>query len=91
MVIGVLVSHALGFELQSWPIILVAVAIVFYNLFFALIFSRYEKSLESEPQLDRFFTILQVLTDYTAVFLVLYYTGGASSPLAFFLDRKAHV
>ncbi|MGB5401001.1 MAG: hypothetical protein WBO71_12365 [Thermoanaerobaculia bacterium] len=66
------------------PILWVALASPFYNSFFAWIFSRYESRLQADPQLDRFFTILEVLADYTAMFLLLHFTGGVASPLIFF-------
>ena len=85
MVAGVLVGLALGFQFPVKPILLIALASPLYNAFFAWIFSHYEDRLRAEPQLDRLFTILEVLSDYTAMFLLLHFTGGVASPLIFFL------
>jgi len=85
MVAGVLVGLALGFEFQVVPILLIALASPLYNAVFAWIFSRYESRLQADPQLDRVFTVLEVLVDYAAMLLLLHFTGGVASPLIFFL------
>jgi signal transduction histidine kinase len=85
MVAGLLLGHALGFELPVVPILLIALASPIYNAFFAWIFSRYRTRLEQDPRLDRLYTILEILADYAAMFLLIYFTGGVSSPLVVFL------
>ena len=85
MVASVLVGLALGFQFPVVPILCIAVASLLYNSFFAWVFSRHEARLRAEPRLDRFFTILEVLVDYAAMFLLLHYTGGVASPLIYFL------
>ena len=85
MVAGVVVGLALGFQFPVVPILCIALASPLYNAFFAWIFSRYESRLQAEPQLDRFFTVVEVLVDYAAMLLLLHFTGGVASPLIFFL------
>lgn len=85
MIAGTLVGRALGFEFQVLPILLIALASPVYNAFFAWIFSHYEDRLRSDPQLDRLIMVLEVVADYVALFLLILFTGGVSSPLLIFL------
>ena len=85
MIAGVFAGKALGFEFRVLPVLLIALASPVYNAFFAWIFSRYEVRLRREPQLDLMFTALEVLADYAAMFLLIFFTGGVSSPLLIFL------
>jgi len=85
MLVGIVVGKALGFEFNTLPIVVIALASPLYNAMFALVFGRYRNELESEPSLDRAFTTVEVVVDYLAMFLLIYFTGGVSSPLVFFL------
>ena len=85
MIVGVVVAQLLGFEFETVPILIIAVATLIYNAFFALIYRQLEDRLASDPKLDRFFTLLEVIADYAAMFLLIYFTGGVSSPLVPFL------
>ena len=82
---AVLVGRRLGFDFHVRPILLIAIACFLYNAALAWFFRRYEGRLEREPELDRLATSLQVWADYAALFLIIYHTGGVSSPLAIFL------
>ena len=85
MMVLVVIGLALGFQFPVVPILGIAVASLLYNSFFAWVFSRHETRLRAEPRLDRFFTMLEVLVDYAAMFLLLHFTGGVASPLIYFL------
>ncbi len=85
MIAGVLIAQALGFELRALPILLIAVASPLYNALFAWAFSRWEERLAADPALDRLLVVVEVILDYAAMLALLHFTGGASSPLAFFL------
>lgn len=85
MLLAAILGRTAGFEFPIVPILVVAAASPVYNAVFAWSFNRWSKRLEGEPQLDRFLTTLQVLADYAAMFLLIHFTGGASSPLAVFL------
>lgn len=82
---GVLVGRALGFELRATPILLIALASLVYNAIFAWVFTRWARQLDVNPRLERRVVICEVLADYAAMLLLVHLTGGASSPLAFFL------
>jgi len=82
---GVALARALGFELQTVPILLVALASPVYNALFAWIYSRWAARLAADPRLDRLVEVLEVLADYSAMFALVHFTGGASSPLVLFL------
>lgn len=84
MVAGVVLGWLLGFEFRVVPILLIAVASPLYNALFAWVFSRYGARLEADPRLDRFVTQLEVVADYALMFLLIYFTGGTSSPLVVF-------
>jgi signal transduction histidine kinase len=85
MITGILVGRALGFGFEVVPIFLIAIANLVYNAVFAWVYSRYEERLAGDPALDRFFTLLEVIADYMAMFLLIHFTGGVSSPLVPFL------
>ena len=85
MIGGILAGKALGFGFETAPILLIALAILIYNSFFAWVYSRYEERLASDPGLDRLLTLLEVTADYAAMFLLIHFTGGVSSPLVPFL------
>jgi signal transduction histidine kinase len=85
MLAAVVIGRGLGFQFAVVPILSVAAASLVYNAVFAWIYSRYEPRLRAEPQLDRLFTVLQVVADYLAMFLLIHFTGGAWSPLVVFL------
>ena len=85
MIASLLVGRALGFGFETTPILLIALASLVYNCVFAWIYSRYGKRLADDPGLDRFVTLLEVVADYLAMFLLIHFTGGVSSPLVPFL------
>ena len=85
MIAGVLVGKWLGFEFETIPIVLIAISSLVYNSFFAWVYSRYPERLAADSSLDRFFTLLEVMVDYLAMFLLIHFTGGVSSPLVPFL------
>ncbi len=85
MVAGIAAGHLLGFEFQWLPIAAIALVNLGYNILFARIFGRHRDRLRADPTLDRTFTTVEVIVDYAAMFLLIYFTGGASSPLIVFL------
>jgi signal transduction histidine kinase len=85
MFAGVALGEALGFELRTGPILLIALASPVYNAVFAWIYSRWADRLDADPRLDRIVEVLEVLADYTALLALVHLTGGASSPLVLFL------
>ena len=85
MIVAVLLGRLLGFEFEVVPIVIIALASPVYNALFALVLSRYHERLETDRGLDRLFTSTEVVADYAAMFLLIYFTGGVSSPLVLFL------
>ncbi len=85
MIASVLIGRALGFEFDVVPVLVIALLSPVYNSLFVLVFSRYRGELEADLRLDRIFTTAAVVVDYLVMFLLLYYTGGISSPLVVFL------
>ena len=85
MIVGLIVGRAIGFEFPVLPILLIALASPIYNAVFAWILSHYGERLASDPNLDRVFTLLEIFADYAAMFLLIYFTGGVTSPLVVFL------
>ncbi len=85
MIAGVVAGLLLGFEFRWWPIVAIALVNLAYNVLFARFFGRHRDRLRAEPGLDRTFTTIEVMVDYAAMFLLIYFTGGASSPLIVFL------
>jgi len=85
MFAGVLAGEALGFELRATPILLIALAIPVYNAVFAWFYGRRSERLDADPGLEHRLVVLEGLSDYSAMLLLIHYTGGGSSPLALFL------
>ncbi len=85
MIAGIVAGRLLGFELPVMPIAAIALVNLAYNALFALVFGRYRDRSRTDPGLDRVFTTIEVIVDYAAMFLLIYFTGGASSPLIVFL------
>lgn len=85
MLAGILVGRALGFGFETLPIVVIAFVSLVYNSIFAWIFRRYAERLAADPELDQLINLLEVLADYLAMFLLIHYTGGVSSPLVPFL------
>jgi signal transduction histidine kinase len=85
MIAGIVLGRQLGFEFRVVPILAIALASPIYNGVLALVFRRYRQRLETDPRLNRIFITTEVVADYAAMFLLIYFTGGASSPLTIFL------
>jgi len=85
LIAGVVIGRGLGFRFAVVPLLVVAAASLTYNAVFAWIYSKHEERLRAEPKLDRLFTVLQVVADYSAMFLLIHFTGGVWSPLVVFL------
>ncbi len=81
----VAVSRALGFEFDAEPILAVALASLVYNAVFAWVYARWSERLARGRNLERGVVIVEILADYTAMLLLIHFTGGAASPLALFL------
>jgi len=85
ILLGALLARWLGFEFPVVPVLAIAAGTAAYNAAFSWIFRRYGSEMLIDPGLDRVATILQAICDYVVVFLLIYFTGGAWSPLALFL------
>lgn len=85
MFLGILVGVLAGFEFPLIPVLLVAIASPLYNLAFAWIYKHNRDRLEADPALDRRISLLEVVVDYLAMFLLIHFTGAVSSPLVVFL------
>ena len=84
IVASLAVSWWLGFRVELVPILVVAAAILVYNIPFAVASARDRARGSEVSSPDRLYALLQVALDYTAVFLLVHFTGGAESPLIFF-------
>jgi signal transduction histidine kinase len=81
---AVVVGYALGFEFAAIPILGVAVVILVYNALLSIAFSRLDRSAPRATNLERRCELVQVSLDYAAMFVLVLFTGGASSPLVWF-------
>ena len=81
---GVMAGRSAGYQFETAPILVVAGLVLLYNAAFSRFFSRMVSRPDEEIPVDRRFSILQVSLDYAAMFVLIHYTGGASSPLIFF-------
>ncbi len=83
--LGLLVARGMGVELPLWPVLLISLLILGYNLLFQRWHARFvvEPDHQTETNL-RTFTKWQVALDFLAIFLFVHYSGGGSSPFLFF-------
>jgi len=81
---GTLAAKPMGFEIAIGPLMLVAVFVLISNLVFFLLGRRLPAEPLSEERRFHRFAYEQVALDYAAMFLLIHFTGGASSPLIFF-------
>jgi len=85
MFLGILIGVVLGFEFPVFAVLMIAIASPLYNLVFAWIYKVNLDRLEVDPELNRKISLLEVVVDYIAMFLLIHFTGGVSSPLVVFL------
>ena len=85
MSLGLVVARVFGVEVAVLPLLGVALLVLGYNLALWSWHRRFadQPALQTENLLRRF-TRWQVACDYLAMFLLLHFTGGASSPFIFF-------
>ena len=81
-------SWLLYYQWQTMPVVvlnLIIFFVIFYNIVFLSIWRRLEAS---KHRLLRFYTIFahtQIICDFIALYLLIYYTGSIYSPLLIFL------
>jgi signal transduction histidine kinase len=85
MIAAIVAGRALGFEFREAPIVAIALASLAYNSLFAWLYSHFAERLEADRRLDRLLTSAEVLADYLAMFLLIFFTGGVTSPVVVFL------
>jgi len=87
IILGIILARAIGFWLSSYTALLgVAVFIFLYNLIFYILSRKLPEAMDQhDRQRIRQFTRLQVGFDFAAMFLLIHFTGGISSPFIFFL------
>ena len=83
ILLGAVTGRLLGFEYSYLPFILIALAIFAYNAPLAIMVQRSGADLDRGFPRKRAFTIMEVALDYAAMFMLVYWTGGPSSPLIF--------
>ncbi len=84
IVAAVFLAAPLGLSLPAVPLLAVAAAILICNALIATACSRDPEG--SDPDRERRLAVLQVALDYAAVFVLIHFTGGLSSPLLYFLS-----
>jgi len=73
-----------GVRFAAAPVLMVALFILAYNVVFHLQSKAVQQQLEWQPEHIQRFAHWQVGLDYAAMFLLIHFTGGVSSPLIFF-------
>ncbi|HLP47884.1 MAG TPA: histidine kinase dimerization/phospho-acceptor domain-containing protein, partial [Candidatus Kapabacteria bacterium] len=81
MVIGVGVALAAGFELYWQGVLKIAAFVLIYNTLFFVI---YRWIIKEKKKTLRTFTSLLEGFDYLAMYFLIHYTGGISSPIVLF-------
>ncbi len=78
------VARLVGLETPVTPILAVAALVGLYNSAFHLLRRHVETDPDTRGAVVQSFTVCQMGLDYVAMFLLIHYTGGVASPLAFF-------
>jgi signal transduction histidine kinase len=81
---AIIIGRLLGFTFEQRSILLVAGFILLYNFIFAVRFALTPEESQRALDQDNLYSLLQVGLDYLAMFLLIFFTGGAASPLIFF-------
>ena len=76
--------HFLGLALPALPLVLIALFILGYNLVFVWVGKRLDASPTAEARPFQVFVHGQISLDLLALFLLIYFTGGLTSPLMIF-------
>lgn len=84
IIMGTLLAELLGYACAFISILLVAAFILSYNGVFYLRQSKLENGVLDSEKYIRNFTQWQVGCDYGSMFLLVHFTGGATSPIVFF-------
>lgn len=84
IVAGVILGLLLKVEFTAGPLLMIALIMFVYNTIFYVWSLRLREGPGWKPEDIKSFTYLQVVLDYTAMFLLIHYTGGAASPFIFF-------
>jgi len=83
--LGVGAAHFLTPELPVRPLLAVVFFIILYNLFFLVIGKRLESTKPTEVYPFELFAHAQISLDLFSLFLLIYGTGGLTSPLVIFV------
>lgn len=79
------VARAAGFAVPAGPVLVVAAAVLLYNLVFILLVAgRGAARFDRGPRPGRVLTTVGVVADYAALLVLLQATGGVASPAALF-------
>lgn len=84
IVMGTLLAGLLGYACAFFPIFLIAALILSYNGFFYSKQARIEEGVHHPEKYIHDFAQWQVACDYGSMFLLVHFTGGATSPIVFF-------
>ncbi len=85
VLLGTWAGHYFYANLPLLPLSRIGVAIVFYNALFFLICRRLRKARARDPKPFSVFAHAQISIDLLALFFIIYYTGGITSPVLFFV------
>jgi len=84
ILVVVLLARLIGFDFKAGAIVSTAVFIAVYNVILFLLSRKLEKGRDVQVKSMLRFTCWQVGLDYSAMFLLIYFTGGVASPVIFF-------
>jgi len=77
-------AHLLGYRFHTPAILAIAGMIFAYNLVFLAWIRKMSPGQWESPRIIAKFTYWQLGADYTALLLLIHFTGGAASPVLFF-------
>lgn len=81
---GSAAAWIMGVEFARGPVIATALYVLAYNAAFYFLSNRRQAGAGWTTMSIKRFTYLQVSLDYTTMFLLIHFTGGAASPFIFF-------
>ncbi len=84
MILAALLAHGVGLVFNVTATVVVAILIFLYNVGFWAASRRIKEGAGGEARATKRFIYWQLGLDYSAMFLLIHFTGGAASPVIFF-------
>ncbi len=84
--LSIVKSYFPELAIETTEILLIAISIFFYNILFLILWNKFPEISKKFNLHSLHFSLLQIITDFIFLILLIYFTGGVESPFnAFFV------